>query len=80
MQNLGKCLGYVSEPCPNCGRVRVEAYSGGKHICEKCNWCIEDEEYFDWDRYDDEVTFADAWKELEEMMTAGAKKALKKGD
>lgn len=80
MQDLGKCLGYVEEPCPNCGRVRVERYSGGKHICEKCNWCIEDEEYFDWDRYDDEVTFADAWKELEEMMTSGAKKVLKKGD
>ena len=54
MQNLGKCLGYVAEPCPNCGRVRVEAYSGGKHICEKCSWCVEDEEYFDWDRYDEE--------------------------
>lgn len=80
MQDLGRNLGYVSEPCPNCGRVRVEKYSSGKHICEKCAWCIEDGEYFDWDRYDDEVTFADAWKELEEMMTSGAKKALKKGD
>lgn len=67
MQDLGKCLGYVSEPCPNCGRVRVEKYvrtgsdgiSSEKHICEKCNWCIEDGEYFDWDRYDDEVTFAE---------------------
>ena len=59
MQDLGEYLGYDHEPCPNCGRLRVEIYSGGKHICEKCKWCIEDDEYFDWDRYDDEVTFAD---------------------
>lgn len=59
MQDLGEYLGYVGEPCPNCGRVRVIAYSGGKHICEKCAWCVEDNEYFDWDQYDDEVTFAD---------------------
>ena len=80
MQDLGENLGYIGEPCPNCGRVRVIAYSGGKHICEKCAWCIEDNEYFDWARYDDEVTFADYWSELEEIMTAGARNALKKGD
>lgn len=68
MQDLGKCLGYVSEPCPNCGRVRVEKYSGGKHICEKCSWCVEDDEYFDWDRYDDEVTFADYHKMWSEAL------------
>lgn len=52
MQDLGKCLGYVSEPCPNCGRVRIERYSGGKRICEKCHWCIEDAGYIDWDDYE----------------------------
>lgn len=51
MQDLGENMGYVSEPCPNCGRVRVERYSGGKRICEKCHWCIEDDGYFDWAGY-----------------------------
>lgn len=64
MQDLGKNLGYISEPCPNCGRVRVEKWSGGKHICEKCNWCIEDGEYFV--REEPEyggVTLDDLWRE-----------------
>lgn len=52
MQDLGKDLGYIGEPCPNCGRVRVIAYSGGKHICQKCNWCVEDKTYIDWDDYE----------------------------
>ena len=54
MQDLGKDLGYVGYCCPNCGRVRVIAYSGGRHICEKCNWCIEDNAYFNWDKYFEE--------------------------
>lgn len=45
MSNLGKCLGYTHEECPNCGRVRVERWSCGKRICEKCHWCIEDEDF-----------------------------------
>lgn len=42
---LGKCFGYSDKPCPNCGRMRLEYWSCGKHICEKCHWCIEDNEY-----------------------------------
>lgn len=36
---------YVDMDCPECGRHRVELWSNGKLICEKCCWCIEDEEY-----------------------------------
>lgn len=43
---LGYCKGYIADPCPKCGRVRVEAWSCGKHICEKCHWCIEDGTYY----------------------------------
>ena len=42
----GECLGYIGEPCPNCGRLRVERWSCGKDICEKCGWCIQDNDYF----------------------------------
>lgn len=34
----GENLGYDSEPCKNCGRVRVEKYANGELICEKCHW------------------------------------------
>ena len=42
--------GYVAEDCPNCGRQRLEKCANGKHWCEKCNWIVEDKEYFkpDW--------------------------------
>ena len=48
-------LGYVPDPCPNCGRIRVMKFSNRNHICEKCNWIIGDEEYFDWDEYYEEL-------------------------
>lgn len=44
--SLGEYEGYIDDPCPKCGRVRVEAWSCGKHICEKCHWCIEDGTYY----------------------------------
>ncbi len=40
-------LKYVGFHCPNCGRIRVEVWSNGWHICEKCNWCIETKDYVD---------------------------------
>ena len=43
--SLGECEGYTGDACPNCGRVRVEHWSCGKDICEKCHWCIQDETY-----------------------------------
>lgn len=44
---FGRSLKYTGDKCPNCGRVRVELYENGKRVCEKCQWCIEDEEYVD---------------------------------
>lgn len=45
--DFGRCLGYSNTPCPNCGRVRLENYENGKQVCEKCQWCPQDEEYVD---------------------------------
>lgn len=44
--DLGVCLGYTNEECPICGRIRVEKWSCGKHVCEKCRWIVEDERYY----------------------------------
>ena len=55
---------YDGSECQNCGRVRVEVWSNGMHICEKCNWCIETQNYVDMmahnmrvqsDKYSDEI-------------------------
>lgn len=52
-------IGYVDEPCENCGRVRVEKWDFGsgkfKHICEKCRWCVEEQGYVDVDAILDEA-------------------------
>lgn len=45
MPKLGDCLGYTDDYCPKCGRMRVEKWECEKRICEKCHWCIEDEDY-----------------------------------
>ena len=39
-------LYYLETECPNCGRLRVEHWSNGKDVCEKCLWCIQDEDYY----------------------------------
>lgn len=31
-------IGYSKVPCKNCGRLRVECWSDGTAICEKCLW------------------------------------------
>ena len=36
---------YVDIDCPNCNRHRVMLGDDGKHRCEKCYWCIEDNNY-----------------------------------
>ena len=46
MSSLGKLIGYTADECPNCGRYRVEEWSCGKRVCEKCHWCIEDQNYY----------------------------------
>ena len=43
--SLGKNEGYIDRDCPKCGRHRVEHWSKGKSICEKCYWCIEEKRY-----------------------------------
>lgn len=37
-------LRYVPDACPRCGRARVELCQNGKHRCEKCFWCIEEQQ------------------------------------
>jgi len=36
---------YNGESCPNCGRQRVMIVQDGKRQCEKCNWCVDDNQY-----------------------------------
>jgi hypothetical protein len=36
---------YNGEDCPNCGRKRIMVCQDGKRHCEKCWWCVEDNEY-----------------------------------
>lgn len=43
-RNHSKMGGYTSDDCPNCGRQRIMKGDDGKHRCEKCAWCIEDNE------------------------------------
>lgn len=38
-------LGYSDKECINCGRLRVEKYSDGTEICEKCNFDQNKKEY-----------------------------------
>ena len=46
IRDLGNYLGYANKDCPNCGRHRVESWSSGIEICEKCRWCIQDNDYY----------------------------------
>lgn len=36
---------YVAKDCPKCGRHRVELWTDGLEICEKCLWCEQDKTY-----------------------------------
>lgn len=38
-------LGYSETPCPECGRYRLEMWSDGSCVCEKCNWSTEEARY-----------------------------------
>lgn len=38
-------LKYTGEDCPNCGRLRVERWTNGNRICEKCNWNLDKKKY-----------------------------------
>nr|DAO65501.1 MAG TPA: alpha-aminoadipate carrier protein [Bacteriophage sp.] len=40
---------YDTERCPHCGRLRLmiaRTEYGTKRVCEKCGWCVEDNNYF----------------------------------
>jgi len=46
-RNRKKMGPYIEESCPHCGRQRVMTGDDGKHRCEKCCWCVEDNNYDD---------------------------------
>lgn len=54
-ETLGDNLGYTGKKCINCGRVRVEKYSSGNEICEKCGFEQKTKQYYEnkYGRYDD---------------------------
>jgi len=41
-RNNSKMGDYTGDDCPNCSRQRIMKSDDGKHRCEKCGWCIED--------------------------------------
>ena len=47
MSKYGNCGEYIRKPCEKCGRHRVEHWSKGFDICEKCGWCEQLNEYID---------------------------------
>lgn len=55
MGKFGKNGDYIGKPCEKCGRYRVEHFSKGFDICEKCQWCVQLGRYVSDDEiYDDE--------------------------
>jgi ribosomal protein L37AE/L43A len=60
---FGECFGYSNEPCPECGRYRLENYSYGMQVCEKCHWCpqegryVESEELYPAEEYRGDVIY-----------------------
>lgn len=59
MLKVGECQGYIDEDCSSCGRHRVEHYSKGFDICEKCRWCKQLNRYMSDDEiYDEEENYS----------------------
>ena len=49
-------IGYTGESCPKCGRVRVEEYTDGTKVCEKCQWNLTINDYdYDYEEKMDEL-------------------------
>lgn len=61
MRKYGDCEGYNGNACSQCGRVRVEHYSGGFDICEKCLWCEQLNNYVDEDDLYDDIEEYGSW-------------------
>ena len=36
---------YIDEECVSCGRYRVEMYTDGRKVCEKCHYNQETNEF-----------------------------------
>lgn len=36
---------YTGDKCKNCGRVRVMNCVNGRHVCEKCHWDADRNDY-----------------------------------
>lgn len=63
MSKFGECEGYTGEECEQCGRIRVEHYSKGVSICEKCRWCKELGNFVTNDDLYDDEEYRAWWKE-----------------
>lgn len=46
--SIPESIKYVSDPCENCSRVRVELLTDDDLVCEKCYWSQVKHDY----RYD----------------------------
>lgn len=49
---IGSYIKYTGQPCPKCGRYRLELYTSGLSICEKCLYCVEEQRYIPEDELD----------------------------
>lgn len=45
LRQQAKLGDYVIVGCPNCGRYRVMVGDDNRRRCEKCGWCVEDNNY-----------------------------------
>lgn len=56
-ETLGNNLGYIDKECINCGRLRVEKYSSGNEVCEKCGFEQNTKQYYEnkYGRFDELV-------------------------
>jgi uncharacterized protein (DUF983 family) len=46
---------WLQHKCPHCGRMRLNLSENGKHLCEKCDWCPEENRRILDEEFGDEV-------------------------
>lgn len=44
---LGENIKYLDKDCINCGRHRVELWTSGKEICDKCGFEQKEKEFYE---------------------------------